>query len=128
MKLWYRIMRSSFNYFYTTTAEDCIDIEDIGNVCIQASNDTGQNWILLIRTKLGFSYILEYGPFFYGKITEYLSHTFQRIEYSEYKLEKKINKFLNEPKRVITQVQIRDEEEALELMTNVVEVMNESYQ
>ena len=51
-------MRSSFNYFYTTTAEDCLDVEDIGNVCLQASNDAGQNWILLIKTKLGFSYIL----------------------------------------------------------------------
>lgn len=121
-------MRSSFNYFYTTTAEDCLDVEDIGNVCIQASNDAGQNWILLIKTKLGFSYILEYGPFHYGKITEYLNHTFQRIEYSEYKLEKKIDKFLNEPRRLITQVQFKDEDEALELMTNVVEVMNESYQ
>lgn len=121
-------MRSSFNYFYTTMAEDCLDVEDIGNVCIQASNDAGQNWILLIKTRLGFSYILEYGPFYYTKITEYLNHTFQRIEYSEYKLEKKIDKFLNEPRRLITQVQFKDEDEALELMTSVVEVMNESYQ
>lgn len=120
-------MKSSFNYSYKATAEDCIDIPDVGNVCLQASNDVGQNWVLLIKTKLGFSYIMEYGPFYYDRITEYLNHTFQRIEYSEYKLEKKIDKFLNEPRRLITQVQFKDIDETLDLMTNVVEVMNESY-
>lgn len=120
-------MRSSFNYLYMTEAQDVLDIEDIGNVCIQANNDVGQNWILYIKTSLGFSYIIEYGPFQYNKNTEYLNSTFQRIEYSEYKLEKKIDKFLNEPRRMITQVQFIDEDEAFELIKNVVEVMNESY-
>jgi len=34
-------MRSSFNYMYMTEAQDVLNIEDIGNVCIQASNDAG---------------------------------------------------------------------------------------
>lgn len=121
-------MRSSFNYLYETSALDVLEVDDIGNTCIQASNDLGQNWILQIKTKLGFSYIIEYGPYYYNKITEYLNSSFQRIEYSEYKLQKKIDKFLNEPRRIITQVKFIDEDEALESIQSVVEVMNESYQ
>lgn len=120
-------MRSSFNYMYETEAQDVLDIEDIGNVCLQASNDAGQNWILWIKTSLGFTYFIEYGPFNYNRNTEYLNSNFQRIEYSEYKIEKKIDKFLNEPRRLITQVNFIDEDEAFELIKNVVEVMNESY-
>lgn len=119
-------MRYRVNYLYETTSNDSIDIEDIGNVCLLVNNDLGQNWVLLIKTILGITYILEYGPFYYHKNSDYVYSCFQKIDYSEYKLKKRIDKFINDPKRVITQVQFIDEDEARLLIKSVVEVFDAS--
>lgn len=122
-------MKQSFNYLYIQSSQDTIEIEDIGNIIIEANNDLGQSWLLWISTLLGFSYIIEYGPYSQvGKFSEYVNSNFQRIEYSEYKLEKKIDKFLNEPKRFITQVSFIDEHEARQKIKNMVEVFDEAHQ
>ena len=119
-------MRYRVNYLYETTSHDSVDIEDVGNVCLLVNNDLGQTWILLIKTILGITYILEYGPFYYHKNSDYVYSCFQKIDYSEYKLAKRIEKFINDPKRVITQVQFIDEDEARLLIKSVVEVLDES--
>lgn len=121
-------MKNSFEYLYLTQSNDSIEIEDIGNCAILANNDMGQTWVFIIKTLLGFSYIIEYGPYYNYKLTDYLNSSFQKIEYSEFKIKKKIDKFLNDPRRMITQVQLIDEDEALNKIDNVAEVFNESYQ
>lgn len=114
---------------YLQSSYDSFSVEDIGNCSLRAYNDLGQSWLLVIQTILGFSYILEYGPLNNnGEIPNYLFSRFDKIEYSEYKLEKRIDKFLNDPKRLITQVEEYDLNEALLLMRNAAEVFNEACQ
>lgn len=121
-------MRKHFNYLYQIQSCSDITLDDIGNICMQASNDRGDSWILLIRTSLGFCYLVEYGPFSLDEHQEnYVYSRYEKFEYSEYKLEKKIDKFLNDSKKIITQVEIIDEDEARQNIKNVMEVLYESY-
>jgi len=41
---------------------DSVTIDDIGNVILDGFNDYGEEFFLIIRTVLGVSRILEYGP------------------------------------------------------------------
>lgn len=97
----------SFEYFYTKTAVGNLELEDIGNCIIEAANDEGLLFYLMISTSLGWTKIVEYGPAapdFY-ELPKSCFCSFSRIEYDERKIHKRIDEFLNTPKRNITQAQ-----------------------
>ena len=104
--------KSIFSYFYTKQAMGDLEVEDIGKCCIQACNDEGMIWYLLIETNMGWTKICEYGPctpdFFELPKSVYCS--FSRIEYNEGKIEKRIDEFLNSKMRNITQAIVVDRE------------------
>ena len=95
-----------FDYLRTTTALDSIDIEDIGNCCINALNDSGEEWFLVIRTWEGWTEITDYGPLLVDsdQFSSYFVYNKYGYDFSEKKISTAIDKFLNNPKRVITQV------------------------
>ena len=123
-------MKSSFNYCNEVVSHDTFEILDIGNVALQALNDHGQGWILFIKTNLGYSYILEYGPYNVdsNKSIQYIQSLFQCAEYSEYRLSRIIDKFLNDGKRQISQVIEINEDEVRNIIKNLIEVFDEAYQ
>ena len=102
----------TFDYFKVETAMDSVDIEDIGNVCLRCSNDDALEWYLKIKTELGWCYVTHYGPLRIDSnhLDTAFYFSFQPFEYSEKKLYKIINDFLNNPKRTITVVEIIDVE------------------
>lgn len=102
-----------FEYLCRITTDATIDIPDIGNVILDANNDRGDRYIFFIRTVYGLSTIIEYGPISLdGKsIGDFFSSRYDRIEYSDYHIAKRINSFLNDAKKTITQVRIVDLED-----------------
>ena len=60
----------NFDYFTVQTVMANIEIEDIGNCAIEANNDNGEFWYLIIRTTLGSTQIFEYGPTIHTGIME----------------------------------------------------------
>lgn len=122
-------MRKNFNYSYEETSTADIQIEDVGNVVLKAINLQQQCWILYIKTVLGFTSILQYGPYSLDGIRQqYCQATYSRFEYSEYKLSKIIDNFINNPRYMITQVIEIDEYEARDDIQPMLEVFDESYQ
>lgn len=97
----------TFEYFFTKQAVGELELEDIGNCYIQACNDEGLLYYLLIETNLGWTKIMEYGPAApdFNELPKSVFCSFSRIEYDERKIIKKINEFLNDTKRNITQAQ-----------------------
>ena len=102
-----------------------IDIDNLGDVSIEATTKSGDKYYLVIRTYMGFTSIMEYGP-----ITPDLNIfprsvrcSFDRIEYSEGKIESRIDKFLNQGNRFIEEAIVIPEEEALMLCKDIVEYM-----
>lgn len=66
-----------------------IDIESVGNVCIEAINENdGLFYYLLIKTSLGTSSIFEYGPVVpdIDKLYDIYNISFIRQSYNEKKL------------------------------------------
>ena len=95
-----------FDYLRTTTALDTIDIVDIGNCAINAMNDDAEEWFLIIDTNEGWTKIREFGPIVVdeNKLRNYFSYDCYASDFAEKKLRTRIDKFLNNPKRMITQV------------------------
>lgn len=104
----------NFSYLCTRTFEDSIEIEDIGNCCIDALNDSGDEYYLIIETELGGSTITECGPFMadMGPNTGffYFSHNYR--PFKESSIKKVIDKFLNDERKEITQVFLTDKWDA----------------
>ena len=57
------IFLKHFEYFYTQQAVGQLNIEDLGNCAIEAFNDEGSHYYLVIKTQLGQSIVMEAGPF-----------------------------------------------------------------
>lgn len=99
-------MTKSFEYFYVTTAMDELVVDDIGNCIIEANDDEGNFYYLIIRTAYGVTRILEYGPYIDGGFPLSCSCTFKQFDYHERKISKAIEKFLSKP--LYTQAQLID--------------------
>lgn len=118
-------MTRNFDYLKTITevANANIEIESVGNCCIQALNDLGFEWFLIIKTELGWSYIQTFGPFNVEKpdyFTSGFNFNFYTLEYNEKKLCKIIDNFINDEKKIITQVLVDfDKEEAYNKLKNI---------
>jgi len=95
-------MNKTFDYFYVQEAMDSITIEDIGNCVIEASGDSGFFYYLIIKTAMGITRILEYGPYKDGGFPTYVDENFIQMDYNEKKITQRIDKFLKHPD--ITQV------------------------
>ena len=69
--------------------------------------------------------IIKYGPVFVDNVqppTD-VSYTFTEIDFSDYKIDKTIEKFINDPKFRTTQVTIIDREDALDRITDLKEFL-----
>lgn len=108
-----------------------LEVEKIGNCAIEAQkpliNGGVAYYYLVIRTSLGQSQIFEYGPVIpdIDLFPDEVICSFKRIEYSDYKVEKIIDKFLNNPKRNIKYACTIDAEEALSKCKSIINYMKD---
>ena len=93
-----------FDYNYQEQPLDSIDIDDIGNVCLHALNDIGEEYFLYIVTDLGWVKAVQFGPTKDISFPLYSSVIYNNFEYNENKLYKLVMQFLNKSGRNITQV------------------------
>lgn len=121
-------MKLNFEYFYSRSATGDLEVEDIGNCSIEANDDIGNFYYLLIETNMGFTKIFEYGPIQpdFDVLPKTVNCTFNRIEYNEKKIQKQIYSFLNTPIRNITQAQLIEKEELLSNCKDIIEYMRDS--
>ena len=93
----------SYDYYYEKIINAKLDIEHPGNCAIEALTKEGANYYLVITTFLGITSIFKYGPVIPD--IELLPHTvtcsYERINYSESKINKTIDLFLNNSKLFI---------------------------
>lgn len=98
----------TFEYLQRVIVDGTLEVDDIGHCVIQGNNDIGEFYYLIILTSLGWTEILEYGPCVpdFDLLQANYNIKYSRIEYNQGKIERAIDKFLNEPKRVITQAKV----------------------
>lgn len=109
-----------FNYLYTTTHNASIDIEDIGNVCLLATNDAFLEYLLIIKTEDGETKVIRQGPIIVDTDipgTKF-SITMEKSKYHMGKLMSTIENFLLS--NIISQVQIIELDEAKSKLKHLV--------
>lgn len=101
-----------FEFLKVSTALDSIEIEDVGNVCLECADDDGLKWYLKIKTELGWCFIEQFGPLKYGEsdVRQSFSFFYREFEFSEKTLFKTIDRFLNEKKEVTSVLIIEPDE------------------
>ena len=103
-----------FEYMYTMSAQDSVEIEDIGNFCISVVNDFYQEWIMICCTTYGITKYIQAVPFriYLYELDDKVTYTFQRMEYKQNKLCNIIDKFINDPHNIASQVKIISDSDA----------------
>lgn len=108
-------MNKGFDYLYQYVAQDTLEVDDIGNTCIHVLNDLGYEWYMTIKTELGRSVMKTFGPFHVdGNDSFSWGFRFEcsSFDYKESQICGRIDKFINDPKKSITQAMICEEDEA----------------
>ena len=87
-----------FEYLQTITAQESIDISDIGNCQIQCFTPYGETKVLIIRTIDGITEIIEFGyvNIDVKELPDFVNYTYNRMEFSQSKISKIITKFIND--------------------------------
>ena len=115
----------NFEYLIKVQKQESINIEDIGNCAIDAYNDLGFNYVLIVRTKEGTTEIIEYGPIIPD--VEFLPanvhYTYSRFDFKQSKIERLIQSFLNDGYKGITQAFEIELKEAGSKMRNLVDFL-----
>ena len=115
----------TYEYLYEVKATGFLEIENIGECALVANNDFLQEQILIITTELGKTTILKYGPVFVDNVQPptNVSYTFEEIDYSDYKIDKTIEKFINDAKFRTTQVTVVEIDDALDRIVDLKEFL-----
>lgn len=94
-----------YEYLATVQFTGTIDIDNIGNTCIEALNDFGRMWLLCIKTDEGQTEVVEYGPIQVDieQLDENVYYSYNRFQFNSTKIDRIIESFLNNPKRAISQ-------------------------
>ena len=115
----------TYEYLYEVKATGFLEIENIGECALIANNDFLQEQVLIITTELGKTKIIQYGPIFVDNVqppTD-VTYSYCEIDFSDYKIDKRIEKFINDPKFRTTQVKVVDLEEALDRIIDLKEFL-----
>lgn len=117
----------SFEYFATRVINASLDIEDIGNCAIKACNDRGEEYYMLIETRLGQTRKFIYGPAMpdFDLLPASVNVSFNRFEFTEKRISKDIRSFLNNPFYQITQAFEISKEELLENCKDLISYMKQ---
>lgn len=113
----------TFDYLQRVIVEGQLDVEDLGNVCIRGRNDIGEEFYLMIKSEDGCCVLIEYGPATpdFEMLPFSVKLTYDYFEFNPQKLERKIDKFLNDGKKLITQADVVDIEEIRKNIVNPVD-------
>lgn len=110
-----------FEYLQTITAQENIDIDNIGECAIQCFTPYGETKVLIIRTIDGISEIIEYGYINIDveELPDEVNYSYKRIEFSQSKIIKIIDRFIND--KQVSQVQEISFQEAKAVIKNLVD-------
>lgn len=110
----------NFDYLTRVVVEGQLSVNNIGRCVLLARNDFGEEWYLLIQTELGWTEVIEYGPAHtdFALLPASVRQSYDRFEYSEGKICRIIEKFLNDPKRMISQAEETTVDAVAEKMVN----------
>lgn len=114
-----------FEYNKDLVALNSIEIENIGSFAIEASNDEGLFYYMLVRTTLGVTSIAVWGPVVpdVDLITTGYGFSYTKMDYEEKGIAKYISKYINDKNKRITHIEIIPIEDAIEQVKDMKEYL-----
>ena len=105
-----------FEYSVQRTFNESIDVVDIGNTALRCTGSNLDDYYIILKTILGKTSILKFGPVTpdLEMLTNDFSVSYKKIDYKESTINKEIDKFINDYKKEITQVEEITDYEAWE--------------
>ena len=113
----------TFDYLQRVTVDGQLEVENIGDCVIRANNDINQEFFLIIKTELGYTEVLEYGPMWIdmNELPSEYKVSYSRFEYNQSKIMNRIDKFLNNPRSIVTQATVTCLEEIIDYLINPID-------
>lgn len=102
------------DYFLETVVNGSLEIEDYANCAVEANDDIGNFYYIIVKTDLGISNILEFGPINKYEKPGTAYTKYKMTETNEKKIKTAISELLNNSFRKITQAKEISIEEALD--------------
>ena len=98
----------TFEYLQRVVVDAELNVDDIGQCVILGRNDIGEESYLIIRTEMGWTEQISIGPVCPDiEILPFnVAILYIRYEYNQGKIERAIDKFLNDPKKMISQAEV----------------------
>lgn len=103
-----------FEYSVKKTFNESIDVVDIGNVALRCTSSSLDDYYIILKTVMGKTSILRFGPVTpdIEMLLNDFSVSYKKIDYKESAICKEVDKFINDFKKEITQVEEITEYEA----------------
>ena len=116
---------ATFEFNNQFVPQSLIDIENIGQFAIEANNDEGYFWYLVVSTSLGTVTIASAGPCIpdVALLPGGYACSFYTMEYKENKLEKAINTWLNDRGKALTEARIVEIDKALDEFRDIAQYL-----
>lgn len=92
-----------------------IDLVDPGNCTLRCTGSNINEYYILIRTYFGRTYVLKYGPLLpdLGTLNDSFELSYKTFDYKESKIQKEIEKLLQDERKEIVDVEELTAEEVL---------------
>lgn len=103
-----------------------INVDDLGNVALRCSNDKGREYYIVVKTFLGKTALLKFGPILADlcALIDNMELTYKRFDFKENVIEREIDKYLNDGRCGINKVEVITEAEALSAMPTAESFIN----
>ena len=103
-----------FEFSVQRTFNESIDIVDIGNTALRCTNQDMDTWYLIIKTIFGKTSIIKFGPICpdIDVLLNDFSVNYKKFDYKESVIHKEIDKFINDFKKEIDEIEEIPEYEA----------------
>lgn len=97
----------TFEYSVEKTFKQSIDVVDIGNMALRCTSSLMQDYYLITKTVLGKTSILKFGPISdeIGTFLEDFTVSYKKINYKELLIKNEVNKFINDFKKEIYDIE-----------------------
>lgn len=116
-----------FDFNQERVAQSSLDVEDVGNVCIEGVNEEGYFSYIIVKTSFGKTNIFTFGPIIpdLDQLVKNFSFNYTSMTYNQGKIVKLLFAWLNDNKK-LTSAKIIEEDEALTALPNFVNCISNS--
>lgn len=110
-----------FEYSVQKTFNESIDVTDIGNTALRCIGNKFDEYYIILKTIMGKTSIIKFGPVESDieMLLDDFSVSYKKIDYKENVISREVDKFINDFKKEITQVEEITEYEAWQAFPQV---------